>query len=625
MKGTWSRNIEMENKSTNKSSGEKPIIELVDLVKQYGDKTVLEEMNLSIKKGEFITLLGASGSGKTTALRLIGGFEFPTRGEIKFDGIDVKDLPAHKRPTNTIFQDYALFPHLTVEGNIKYGLGLVRVPKSRIDLLIAAENDKIENDFQEKKSKALNDVKKLNEELKKSNERVIEIEEKIKIANNLKNIILSERLKKNLEELKVKVTKTSEKLVIEEQKANAEIAKLESEIPKAINKAQVKFEQEKVKVEKELDSVKQNLVKLKVEWANKANEEKKKLDIEQEKMFKILDKYADSASKTEELRNQVDALKEGFDDLDEAAKKTRLNEIKKFENKLRDYRALEKDASKAQKTIDKSDFAYSYWDSFVNQKTIAFEDKNTNRRLSKEEINKKVKDAIKLIGLEGNAKKAIDQLSGGMKQRVALARAIVLEPKVLLLDEPLSALDLKVRQKMQRELKAIQRKLKITFLFVTHDQEEAMTMSDRIAVMRQGRIEQFDTPKRIYEFPTNAWVANFIGESNLFRATVEAKNKVKFLSTVVPGDTYDFVKGQKVDFMIRPEDIEIVTKGKGFFDGVITSAVYQGAYWEYSIKNTTQKTKFRATTTKQYVVGDSVSLRWESSDAHTMELDNYEN
>ena len=111
---------------------QKPIVELVDLVKQFDGKTVLKDLNLAINKGEFVTILGASGSGKTTALRLIGGFEWPTRGEIKFNGVDVKDLPAYKRPTNTIFQDYALFPHLTVEGNIKYGLKLVRVPKEEI-------------------------------------------------------------------------------------------------------------------------------------------------------------------------------------------------------------------------------------------------------------------------------------------------------------------------------------------------------------------------------------------------------------------------------------------------------------------------------------------------------------
>ncbi len=118
---------------TIKLAGQKPVIELVDLVKQYGDKIVLQELNMSINKGEFITLLGASGSGKTTALRLIGGFEFPTRGEIKFNGLDVKDLPAYKRPTNTVFQDYALFPHLTVEGNVKYGLKLFRVPKEKVN------------------------------------------------------------------------------------------------------------------------------------------------------------------------------------------------------------------------------------------------------------------------------------------------------------------------------------------------------------------------------------------------------------------------------------------------------------------------------------------------------------
>lgn len=266
------------------------IISLVDVDKEFGDKKVLNQINLDIKKGDFVTLLGPSGSGKTTILRLIGGFEWTTRGEIKFNGVDIKDVPAHKRDTATIFQDYALFPHLSVRGNIEFGLKLKRIKKS------------------------------------------------------------------------------------------------DSEIPQSIWK---KFED------------------LKQKWQAKQDK------------------------KISELNN------------------LQANLEKQLENPNLDS----KTRKKLQDKLDDSDFKYSNWENYVFYKSVAFEKKYLTRKITKTEIDNEIKDIIELVGLSGNENRAISELSGGMKQRVALARSLVIEPEIVLLDEPLSALDAKIRQKMQVFLK----------------------------------------------------------------------------------------------------------------------------------------------------------------------------
>lgn len=442
-------------KTIDKKTG-KVIIELVNLVKQYDDKTILKEMNLSIKKGEFLTLLGPSGSGKTTALRLIAGFEWPTRGEIKIDGYDVKDLPAHKRPTKTIFQDYALFPHLNVEGNIKYGLKLSKIRKENIS-------------------------------------------------------------------------------------------------------------------QYKLDKVNQ----LKKNWIKEAKSKMNKLDQDQECYNKTLSKVKTTTKKHK----------------------------------------------KAQKWMDNSDFTYSYWENYADLKEEAYRRKHTQRFLTKEEINLKVSKFIKLIGLEGNEKKSIDKLSGGMKQRVALARALVTEPEILLLDEPLSALDMKVRQNMQRELKLIQRKLGMTFIFVTHDQKEAMTLSDRIAVIRDGKIEQLAPPKEVYDYPNNSWVASFIGDSILFEGEYVKKGIVNFNENNYKCEEYDIKPGTKVEIMLRPEDFEFTHKTNSLGMGVITKKTFQGAMWEYAIKTKKGRIIY-IETNKNKETKDEVYFRWNWKDLHVMEKEN---
>ena len=307
----------------------KKLINFVDISKSYGNNLVLDELNLYIRENEFITLLGPSGCGKTTTLRILGGFETPDKGQVIFDGVDITSLPPNKRNLNTVFQKYALFPHMSIAENIAFGLK-------------------------------------------------------------------------------------------------------------------------------------------------------------------------------------------------------------------------------------------------INKK-------------SKEYINDKIKYALKLVNLDGFENRSIDSLSGGQQQRIAIARAIVNEPKVLLLDEPLGALDLKLRQDMQYELIRLKNELGITFVYVTHDQEEALTMSDTIVVMNQGYIQQIGTPEMIYNEPVNAFVADFIGDSNIIDGIMMKDRVVEILGTRIPCVDEGFGNNTPVDVVIRPEDIEIVEPEKGFMEGDITSVIFKGVHYEIEI------------------------------------------
>ncbi|MBR5996916.1 MAG: ATP-binding cassette domain-containing protein [Bacilli bacterium] len=208
------------------------------------------------------------------------------------------------------------------------------------------------------------------------------------------------------------------------------------------------------------------------------------------------------------------------------------------------------------------------------------------RHLTKQEIKEKVERALKVVDLEGFEKRDISTLSGGQQQRIAIARAIVNEPEILLLDEPLGALDLKMRKEMQLELKAMHKKLGITFIYVTHDQEEALTMSDTIVVMNDAVIQQVGKPKEIYDEPNNAFVADFIGESNIYTGTMAKDNKVRFLNKYWDADPVDFGKfpvNEKVDVVVRPEDFILGKAGSGVVDGVVSSKIFKGMHYEYII------------------------------------------
>lgn len=439
------------------------IIELKNVVKEFDGKTVLDNVNLKINKGEFVTLLGPSGSGKTTILRLLAGFEWVTRGEIKFNGLDIKDLPSHKRDLSTIFQDYALFPHLNVEGNIRYGLKLKRKPKEQI-------NDKYEQILKEKK-------------------------------------------------------------IIWDAKAKNKIAKLD-------------------KLQKEYEA-----------------------------------------------------------------------EMSKLKPNTFAY-------NKRQKWLDDSDFHYSYWENYVQQQTEQFENRYLTRKLTSEEIDEEVKNITRLVGLEGNENKSISELSGGMRQRVALARSLVIEPEILLLDEPLSALDAKIRQRMQVLLRSIQKKLNLTFIFVTHDQAEALELSDRVAVVRDGKIEQYDTPRNIYDYPINKWVATFIGDSNIYNGTFNADGTVSVLNTTFKTvhEETEFQPNQEVDVLIRPEDIDIyeynslVTK-ENKLEGVIIDSAYRGSYYYLKIKLLETQKIIYVETAKKFNINDKVLLNWTIDSIHLMAKD----
>ncbi len=321
---------------------EKRLITLENISKEYDGVTVLNNINLYIRKKEFVTLLGPSGCGKTTTLRIIGGFETPDTGRVVFDGQDITGLPAYKRRVNTVFQKYALFPHLNVQDNIAFGLKLKKMPK--------------------------------------------------------------------------------------------------------------------------------------------------------------------------------------------------------------------------------------------------------------DEIARKVNYMLDLVNLKGFNKRGVDSLSGGQQQRIAIARALVNEPEVLLLDEPLGALDLKLRKEMQLELKAMQQRLGITFLYVTHDQEEALTMSDTIVVMRNGNILQIGTPKSIYDEPKNAFVANFIGESNIFSGTMVRDELVHFCGADFPCVDSGFGEDKPVDVVVRPEDVLLVGEDVGQVTGVIQSVLFKGVHYEMIIDAGNSTWKVHSTT-----------------------------
>ena len=201
-------------------------------------------------------------------------------------------------------------------------------------------------------------------------------------------------------------------------------------------------------------------------------------------------------------------------------------------------------------------------------------------KLGKDVIEQKVMKMLKLIGLEGFENKNTTLLSGGQQQRVAIARALVNEPKVLLLDEPLAALDLKLRKEMQYELKRIQQEVGITFIFVTHDQEEALTMSDKIVVIKNGEIQQVGTPQEVYNEPANRYVANFIGESNIISGTMAEDYKVRFDDITFDCVDFGFKKDEPVDVVIRPEDIDIVDVKDGKMAGEVLSVLFKGVHYE---------------------------------------------
>ena len=357
-----------------------PIIELKNVCKEFDGVSVVENFNFCVKKGEFVTFLGPSGCGKTTTLRMIAGFELPTSGEILLNGEDISTLPPNKRPVNTVFQKYALFPHLNVFDNVAFGLKLKRIETTYVD--------------------------------KKGN------------------------------------TKT---------------------------------------------------------------------------------KY---------------------------------------------------------------------------------------KKLPKEVVAEKVNKALEVVDLAGFEKRSISTLSGGQKQRIAIARAIVNEPEILLLDEPLGALDLKMRKEMQLELKAMHKRLGITFIYVTHDQEEALTMSDTIIVMSDGTIQQIGNPEDIYNEPQNTFVADFIGESNIFSGVMPKDGQVRFCGKAFPCLDGGFEKDEPVDVVVRPEDVIITDPENGILKGKVTSVIFKGIHYQILVQCGRYEIEIQSTSAPK--VGEAVGLTVQPDGIHVM-------
>ena len=343
---------------------ENNIITLENVSHSFGDKEVLEYINLSIKKGEFVTILGPSGCGKTTLMRLIAGFLKASEGKITISGKDMTLVPPHLRPVNTVFQKYALFPHLNVFNNIAFGLQLKKLPK--------------------------------------------------------------------------------------------------------------------------------------------------------------------------------------------------------------------------------------------------------------DEIIKRVTQVLKIVTMTDYEERDVDTLSGGQQQRVAIARAIVNQPEVLLLDEPLAALDLKMRKDMQMEIKAMHKALNISFVYITHDQEEALTLSDTIVVMSEGKIQQIGTPTQIYNEPANAFVADFIGESNILNGIMIKDNLVEFAGRKFECVDKDFAPDEPVDVVLRPEDIYIFElNDSAQFSGIVTSCIFKGVHYEMMV-TTPEGYEFMIQDYHSFAVGKNVGLRIKPFDIHAM-------
>lgn len=505
------------------------LIELKNIHKAFGDNVVIDDFSLYVNENEFITLVGPSGCGKTTILRMIGGFENPDRGQIILDGVTINTIPAYQRPVNTVFQKYALFPHLNVFENVAFGLKNFSRILSDIKNSVAAK-------YEDEKTRCLRELQTEN----------LDKEEKLK-------------LKQRLKEIKHQI----------KQETNVEKAKL-------IEKKLAEVEQKYAPILEDLD---------------------RQIDIEWEKD----DEVKEAKNRIKEIKSLIEEqVSNGV--TESKASKPYEAELKKL-NKIAVWSELERLEKLKKQTL----------------KDKALEIKSAKSlMLNKKQIREKVLEALKMVKLEGYEERKIDQMSGGQQQRVAIARAIVNRPRILLLDECLSALDLKLRQEMQYELKELQRRVGITFIFVTHDQEEALTMSDTIVVMDKGVIQQIGSPMDIYNEPKNRFVANFIGESNIIRGTYMGQKKVKFMEEIFECVDENFEVGETCDVVIRPEDWDVVPLDKAKLIGVVTDLVFKGVHFEICADICGME--FVIHDYEIVHVGDKIGLRVDPYEIHLMKV-----
>ena len=243
------------------------------------------------------------------------------------------------------------------------------------------------------------------------------------------------------------------------------------------------------------------------------------------------------------------------------------------------------------------------------------------KKLDEDTIRRKVRDMLEVVGLKGFERRSISQMSGGQQQRVAIARSLVNEPEILLLDEPLGALDLKLRKEMQLELKRLQREMNITFIYVTHDQEEALTMSDTVVVMNGGKVQQIGTPEDIYNEPKNAFVADFIGESNIIDGTMPEDRVVRMYGRNFPCLDEGFAPGESVDIVIRPEDIDIVPVAEGQLTGTVTEVTFKGMHYDIIVDF--RGFKWLIQTTDYSPVGAKIGVKIDPDGFHIMKKSRY--
>ena len=243
------------------------------------------------------------------------------------------------------------------------------------------------------------------------------------------------------------------------------------------------------------------------------------------------------------------------------------------------------------------------------------------KKMDEETIRRKVRDMLEVVGLKGFERRSIGQMSGGQQQRVAIARSLVNEPEILLLDEPLGALDLKLRKEMQLELKRLQREMNITFIYVTHDQEEALTMSDTVVVMNGGKVQQIGTPEDIYNEPKNAFVADFIGDSNIVDGVMHKDFLVSFSGVQFPCVDRGFAREQSVQVVVRPEDIEVVSPVEGQLVGVVNDVIFKGVHYDTIVDF--KGFKWLIQTTDYHGVGETIGIRLNPEDIHIMHKSEY--